>query len=764
MTHTYPHALAPRSIRTIRLALAALFALAVLAIPVVAHAKVSATGLRGRPAKVSLVEETLQIRIDQQYATTKLQQVYRNVGSGRIEMRYEFLPPEGTRVGQFAYYNGEEKIVGKIFERAKAERVYRQITGARRDPGIVTEDEDGRISFRIFPVEGGERKPVHLTAGGWLVREDGRVKYEFPLEHEDAAVSVIIDHEQPIAELRSSTHEIAVTRLASGRLRVRTKRARGEAAKFRLSYAIDDAPWHITHAVHAERGDDAFVVFTVAVPKQIEESAISAKDVTLVIDRSGSMFGARMDNARAAAAEIVGRLSPRDSVNVVAFNSNTETLYDGPRQTTPNVRKQTIRYIERLDVEGGTDIAAALKVALRAKSRSDRPHVVLLLTDGDSDNHSALLAATEHGKNVRVYTIGVGDEVNRVLLSRIARLKNGRFTYIQETNEIESEMARLYTSLASPVLVSPTIEVEGAVLRSMYPRSLPDLYRGDELRVVARLMGDGPVKVRVRGKKGGHRLELARTVRVKKEDERTWVRSLWGASRVEDLLEQIALYGETPEQRESVVRLAKEHQLVTPYTAFLAIPESELTASVRAQLEAPPKGFREARAGSGLRNALPNSAPSAAASAPQSAMSAASVPRRSGKTARDRSSTAKKKRKSRPRRSSKPSASPRPSAPVESAGSQGLAKAEKDANVASPTVQIAAPANAKFVQLRFSFGLELELSYNAKTKRWVARLPRNVPRGKRSVEVLIVKADGTKHKFTTRVNVGSGRVLTIPMR
>ncbi len=79
-------------------------------------------------------------------------------------------------------------------------------------------------------------------------------------------------------------------------------------------------------------------------------------------------------------------------------------------------------------------------------------------------------------------------------------------------------------------------------------------------------------------------------------------------------------------------------------------------------------------------------------------------------------------------------------------------------------MQIAAPANAKFVQLRFSFGLELELSYNAKTKRWVARLPRNVPRGKRSVEVLIVKADGTKHKFTTRVNVGSGRVLTIPMR
>ena len=752
MTQAYPRPAQSWSFPNVRLFVAALSAVALLVIPVAAHAKVSATNLRGGAAEVSLIEETVEVRIDQQYATTHLQQVYRNVGNGRIEMRYEFLPPERTRVGEFAYWNGEKKIVGRIFERAKAERVYRQITGARRDPGIVIEEADGRISFRIFPVEAGERKPVKLTAGGWLARKDGKVDYEFPLEHESATVSVLVEHEQAITELRSSTHEIAVTRLSSGRVRVRTKAARGGAPKkFRLSYAIDDAPWHITHAVHAERGDDPFVVFTVAVPQQLAESAISAKDVTLVIDRSGSMFGARMDNARAAAAEIVRRLSPRDSVNVVAFDSNTETLYDGPRQVGDRVRKQTIRYIDRLNVEGGTDIAAALKVALRTRSRSDRPHVVLLLTDGDSDNHSALLAATEHGKNVRVYTIGVGDEVNRVLLSRIARLKNGRFTYIQETNEIEPEMARLYTSLASPVLVAPEIEVEGAVLRSMYPRSLPDLYRGDELRVVARLMGDGPVKVRVRGTKGGNRLELVRTVRIKKRNERTWVRKLWGASRVEDLLEQMALYGETPEQRSSVVRLAKEHQLVTPYTAFLAIPESELTASVRAQLEAPPDGWRGERRRGQVRFSRSRAAPTPSMPAPPGLDidldfdDADEVANGAPAMERARPSAPSKARRQtpkRPRRSTAKKTKP----PLVRATSIERKKAE--AKLAGSTVQIAAPANAKFVQLRFSFGLELELSYDAGSKRWIARLPQNVPHGKRSV----------------RVDLGSQRVLTIPAR
>jgi Ca-activated chloride channel family protein len=222
-------------------------------------------------------------------------------------------------------------------------------------------------------------------------------------------------------------------------------------------------------------------------------------------------------------------------------------------------------------------LAQALEHALAAQVRDDQPDVILFLTDGQSDARHTLEVADKDKGDARVYTIGVGDGVERPLLSRLASTKRGKFTFIERPEAITEKIGKLYQQIEEPVLVDLELSVEGATVTQMYPQSLPDLFAADELRLAARVRGSGKTKVVLTGMRNGKRVKFEKTFDVPKETRRPWVGRMWAESRVEDLLEEIALDGESAELREETVELALAYDVVTPYTAFLAIPESELT-------------------------------------------------------------------------------------------------------------------------------------------------------------------------------------------
>jgi Ca-activated chloride channel family protein len=198
------------------------------------------------------------------------------------------------------------------------------------------------------------------------------------------------------------------------------------------------------------------------------------------------------------------------------------------------------------------------------------------MTDGVSEADAAMQAAKADTGDVRLFTLGLGKEVNKPLLSRLAAVKRGRFTYIESTASIEPEVRRLATSIAKPLLVDISIEVEGAQAMRMYPRSLPDLFAEDELLVSGRLRGDGTTKFIIKGKLAGKPVTYERTVNIGKSSPRPWVGSLWAQSRVDHLLEEIALGNADGELKKEVLELALAYNFITPYTAFLAVPETEL--------------------------------------------------------------------------------------------------------------------------------------------------------------------------------------------
>jgi len=558
-----------------------------LAVVQTAHAqgRLQARTADGAPAKLELVEEEVRIRIDQQYADTHLRQVYANESKDRLEGQYLLQVGEGARVHGFAYWNGEQKIVGEVFEKETAARIYEEVTGLGRDPGLLEQVGEGAFSFRVFPIEPAERKPVEVELGSWIARGGDVVEYRMPVASDKAVITAEIRDPRKIRTVTSTTHRIETERAGPGHVKVRARATKGKTEELVLRYVVAEKPWQLDAAVHRDPGHDAYLLLTLATPGTLPNRMATPKDVTLVLDRSGSMGGEPLGQAKLAAVDLVSRLGPQDRVNVVAFDDAVETLYDTPKRATSKVREEAVDYIQRINDGGGTDLAAALQAALAAQTTDDQPDVLLFLTDGQSDPQATLKVAEADKGDARVFTIGVGSGVEKPLLSRLAAIKRGRFTYIENAAAITQKMATIADRIAMPVLVDVSLEVEGAKLVRTYPRSLPDLYLADELRIASRVRGTGPAKVALRGKLAGKPMTMTREIQIPKQTKRPWVGRLWAQSRVDDLLEETSLHGETEELKTEIIELALAYNFTTPHTAFLAIPEQELTEEARGAME-----------------------------------------------------------------------------------------------------------------------------------------------------------------------------------
>ncbi|ACY14874.1 VIT and vWA domain-containing protein [Haliangium ochraceum] len=635
--------------------------------------------------RIALVRENLRVHIDQQHAHTTLSQVYENRTDERLEGRYHLQVGEGARVSGFAYWNGEEKIVGEVFEKQTAAQVYEEVTGLNRDPGLLEREGEGAFSFRLFPIEASERKPVEVQWTQWLRREGQRVSYRVPVGHAQSVVQLAIDDERRITEVKSPTHTLALEGVGTEHVRVRAT-GRGSAGALELHYRVDGGDWALSAFVHRDAGHDAYLIANLATPPGLAATEIADKDVTLVLDRSGSMSGAPLARAKDAAKAVVARLGDGDRVNVMAFDDGVDALFLRPVPISAERRSQAVEYIDRLSDGGGTDLAGALAEALDAQHPSEseadtgsRPHVILFLTDGQSDSQATLQVARGDAGDARVFTIGVGDGVEKPLLARLASEKRGRFTFIASPSEIERKVSRLYSEIAAPVLVDLAVEVTGGDadvrLSRRYPRSVPDLYRGDELVITGRVRGDGPLTLSLRGERGGEPVAFTRVIDVPAQITRPWVGRMWAQARVDDLLEEIALFGETDELRDEVISLAVAYNFVTQYTSFLAIPESELTDSARDQLA-------DARA---------------------------------------------QKQQ------------------ILAAHKDAVALSRSNMPPGDPILKMRAPADAQQVTAYFPFGLVKDLDYDAHTEHWRVRflVPKGVEDGSYEVKIVIVHADGT---------------------
>jgi Ca-activated chloride channel family protein len=550
---------------------------------------------RGYP--LSIKYHRVTVTIENQVATTHVDQVFVNDAGFAVEGTYIFPLPEGATISEFAMWVEGERFEGKLLTKEEARAIYESYVRRQRDPALLEYVGRGAFQASIFPIPPGDERRVELTYSEILTLEEGLVRYRYPLDTErfsnrpieDVSISVDIRSKEALKAIYSPSHLIAVDRQGDYHARVGYEEYDVRPDRdFELYFSIAEEDIGLNLLSYKPDDEDGFFLLLVAPKVEIEEAEVVAKDVLLVLDTSGSMRGEKMQQAKAALDFVLDHLQPEDRFNIVAFSTGVRQY--ARRLQPASEREQAHRWMKNLDAAGGTDINRALLEAL-LQVDPDRPTILVFLTDGLPTEGviepEMIMAnvAREAGENVRLFTFGVGHDVNTILLDNLAQAHRGASAYVTPGQSIEEVVSGFYAKVSTPVLADLDLDFSpstgsghrGVHAEEIYPYPLPDLFAGTQLVVVGRYRRGGPAVLTLRGEINQKPQTFTyEDLTFRREGGEPFIARLWATRKIGYLLDQIRLHGKNPELVDEVVSLSLRYGIATPYTSFLVEEPQEV--------------------------------------------------------------------------------------------------------------------------------------------------------------------------------------------
>ncbi|HEX8391574.1 MAG TPA: VIT and VWA domain-containing protein [Longimicrobium sp.] len=557
----------------------------------------------GRPAGIPVESVTFETTIEGQVATTHVTQVFRNEHNRVMEGTYLFPLPDEASITEFAIWDGDRRLAGEVRPRGEARRIYEDIVRRVRDPGLLEYAGTNLFQARIFPIPARGTKKLELTYTQVLRAENGSVGYKYPLGIGRNAApverfegTVRINARSGLRAVYSPTHDVDVRR-DGGRATVRFSRgARAERRDFQLFYTLSEAEVGLSLFTYREPGKDGFFLLLLSPNNESQRREYPAKDVVFVLDVSGSMTDeGKMEKARRALTYGVRGLNPGDRFNVIAFSGETRLMESGLIAADRAGIARGVEFVAGLQARGGTNINDALVEALgQFPATGTRPRMLVFMTDGlptvGEVNVERIVANVTRARRpgLRLFTFGVGYDVNTRLLDRVAAENGGTADYVAPEEDLEVKVSSFFDKVNHPVLTNLALDLGAVRTDLVYPRTLPDLFKGTQIALVGRYRNDrelASVTARLSGNASPTQTFTYPGLRFPLRDERhEFLPRLWATRRVGWLMEQIRSYGENRELVDEVTDLGTRYGIVTPYTSFLAL---EPGAVVQPEREAP---------------------------------------------------------------------------------------------------------------------------------------------------------------------------------
>jgi Ca-activated chloride channel homolog len=539
-------------------------------------------------APLEVSSHHVDVKIDGQVAVTSIDQEFYNPNDQRLEGIYMFPVPKGAHIDKFSMEIGGKMVDAELLRADKARQIYEDIVRKMRDPALL--EYAGRDLFRarIFPIEPRSRKPIKISYTELLRSDAGTVTYSYALSTEkfsarpikSLSLKVEVKTEQPLASIYSPSHKVEIRRDGPYRAVIgyESKDEKPDT-DFQLVYSSEKRDIGLSLITHKSGGEDSYFLL-LAAPTVAKETKPAPKDVVFVVDTSGSMAGAKLQQAKKALQFCVENLNTDDHFEIVRFSTEAESLFGKLTEADSEHRKRASNFIADLKPIGGTAIADALQTAFKARTeKSERPFVIIFLTDGlptvGTRNPDEIVADVKKPGDARIFSFGIGSDVNTQLLDQIAEGTRAFSQYVLENEDLEIKVSNFYTRVKEPVLTNVRLEFGGGVRTSkLYPAQLPDLFKGDQLVLTGRYSGSGEVEAKLTGMANGR--EQTFTYKVKFNDSSNdYVARLWATRRVGFLLDEIRIHGETTELRDEATDLARRYGIVTPYTAYLIVEDED---------------------------------------------------------------------------------------------------------------------------------------------------------------------------------------------
>lgn len=584
-------------------------------------------------------------KINDQAAVTRVEQIFTNDTPYLLEGTYFFPLPDDVSITEFAMWDGDKRLVGEVRSREEARRIYNEIVRTRRDPALLEYAGKNLFQASVFPINPHSEKKIELTYSQVLRNEGGTVSYRYllgigwraqgvitapprpvpmprhgyepPATHphnlapSSIAAQIEIASRLPLKGLYSPSHQIEIKRDGEHKARISFEtNAQTGQSDFQLFYTLSAQDFGASLLTYREPGKDGYFLLLVAPKAQLNEREVIAKDIIFVLDTSGSMADeGKMDKAKSALRHGVEQLDARDRFNIISFAGEEHLLSERPLNADKDAKLQARDFIEKMRPTGGTNINDAVLAACKQVQPGERPQLIVLITDGQptvgETQAPRIIANVQKANNAtaRLFTFGVGYDVNTVLLDGLANDNRGTVEYIEPNEDIEVKVSNFFAKVNHPVLSEVQIDWGGLDTELIYPRTLPDLFHGSQLVLVGRYRVAGrraSVDAKTPGAQGFAKGYAAngtaafdnKTVRLtltgkangrqrrfvydelrfpEKQTEHEFLPHLWAMRRVGHLLNQIKLNGESKELRDEIVELGTRYGIVTPYTSSLVL-------------------------------------------------------------------------------------------------------------------------------------------------------------------------------------------------
>ncbi|PQO36806.1 hypothetical protein C5Y96_06465 [Blastopirellula marina] len=542
--------------------------------------------------KISKLE--LNANIKDQVAQVQVAQEFTNTGSRQMEVSFLFpLPYDGAIDSLTLMVDGKE-FPAKLLPKDKAREVYESIVRSNKDPALLEWTGTGMFQTSVFPVPAGASREVNITYTQ-LLKKDGRLTdFLFPLSTakytdrpvEKVKVRLAIEASQKLKSIYSPTHEVDIQRNGNKRAVVKFEKENYIPSNdFRLFFESNNQK--LSASVLSYRPDkhgEGFFLMLASPPPRDDAAEAVKKTVLFVVDRSGSMSGEKMDQAREAAKYVLNHLNEKDLFNIIAYDSDVESFKPELQSAGKESISEAIGFVDGLYAGGSTNIDGALSAAMKMVQEDDRPCYILFLSDGrpthgETNEMKIVENAKSHNNyDARMINFGVGFDVNSRLMDRLSREIKGQSQYVRPDEDLEEHVARLYRKINAPVMTNVKIKFdleEGGqnFVNRLLPKEVVDLFDGEQLVQVGRYKKAGKAKITITGTVNGEQEKFdfpAEFVSESNDQSNAFVEKLWAIRRIGEIIDEMDLHGQNDELMTELVKLSTDHGILTPYTSFLA--------------------------------------------------------------------------------------------------------------------------------------------------------------------------------------------------
>ncbi len=538
----------------------------------------------------------VDVNIDNQASTTKVDQIFHNDSSTDREGIYIFPMPEGSAITKFSMYDGEKEIVGKVLDKDEARSIYESIVRQRKDPALLEYVDRNTFKASVYPVPANGDKRIKLDYTEVLKKTGTTCRYVYPLsterfsarDIEDVRITIHLKSRLPITSIYSPTHNIKVDRENDNKATISyvVKDSKPDTDLV-LYYTVSDDDLGMDLLTYKEAGEDGYFLLLASPRVAIDKSRVQPKNVVFLMDRTGSMAGEKIEQTREALKFCLNSLKEQDSFNLITYNETPKLLFNNLRKASKANIKEALAEVEGITADGGTNINDALGTAFKQFSSYELSQVggppygkgnmyIVFLTDGlptvGITDRAKILenAETNNRQKAKVFIFGAGYDVDVHLLDKLAEQTRGDADYVRPKENIEVKVSDFFGKVSDPLLANPELTFTGLKTSDIMPGRLPDIFKGSQLLVLGRYAGEGKVTVTLKGQSAGKTQTFTLKADTKSsENGNGFIPQLWASRKIGFLLDEIRLHS-NKELIDEVIRLSKRYGIPTEYTSILA--------------------------------------------------------------------------------------------------------------------------------------------------------------------------------------------------